>query len=191
MQCPFHNDCAFVDSAASDNYTQRGAPIKQVADITNPNPIHLANGSTMKASYQGLLPNLLLISEHNKTEEICLHSSNTALISVRKLCDDDCTVMLTKKECTVCKNKLFAPILKAKRCPATSMHATKLSDLLLLANTNLQRHISIKRLKFLHGALGSPSLSALSRAIAAGYFKSWPDLSTTSIKKRMNWIKQS
>ena len=62
------------------------------------------------------------------------------------------------------------------------MYVTKLSDLLLLANANLQYFISIERLKFLHGALGSSNLSILSRAISVRYFKSWPDLSITSIK---------
>ena len=51
LQYPFDSDCAFVDSEASDNYAQIGVLIEQVSEITNPNPIHLANGSTMKASY--------------------------------------------------------------------------------------------------------------------------------------------
>ena len=137
----------------------------------------------MKASHQGLLPNLPLISNQHKTAQICPESSNTTLMSVGKLCDDDCTALLTKRQCTVHKNKPFKPVLKAKRCPTTGMHVTKLSDPLLLANANLQQFIAIERLKFLHGALGSPSLSTLCRALAAGYFKSWPDLTVSAINK--------
>jgi len=183
LQYPFDNDCTFVDSAASNNYAQKGALIEQISEVTNPSPIHLTNGSTMMASHQGLLPNLPLISDQNKTAQICPDSTNTTLISVGKLCDDDCTALLTKSQCTIYKNKPLKPILKAKRCPTTSMYVTKLSDPLLLNNANLQQFTSIERLKFLHGALGSPSLSTLSRAINAGYFKSWPDLSSSAIKR--------
>ena len=81
------------------------------------------------------------------------------------------------------ENKPFKPVLKAKRCPTTGMYVARLSDPLLLSNANLQQFISLERLKFLHGALGSPSLSTLTRAIAAGYFKTWPNLNAMSIKK--------
>ena len=107
----------------------------------------------MKASHQGLLTNLPLISNQHKTAQMCPESSNTTLISVGKLCDDDCTALLAKRLCTVCKNKPFKPVLKAKRCPTTGMYVTKLSDPLLLANANLQQFIAIEHLKFLHGAL--------------------------------------
>ena len=134
--------------------------------------MHLTNGLTMKASHQGLLPNLSLISNQYKTAQICPESSNTALISVGKLCDDDCTALLVKRLCTVYKNKPFKPVLKAKRCPTTGMYITKLSDPLLLVNANLQQFIAIERIKFLYGALGSLSLLTLCRALAVEYFKS-------------------
>ena len=128
--------------------------------------MHLTNGSTMKASHECVLPNLPLISKSNKTAQICPESNNTALLSVGKLCNDDCTAILFKRECTICKNKPFTPVLKAKRCPTTGMHVTKLSDPLLqnhfvsqqmqLANANLQQFIALERIKFLHGAAGSP-----------------------------------
>ena len=143
------NDCAFVDSGASDNYAQKGAPIEKIEEVLKPNPIHLRNDSAMKASHQGLLPNLPLISNQHKTAQICPGSSNAALISVGKLCDDDCATMLAKILFTACKNKPFQPILKAKRHPTTGMHVTKLLDPLLLANANLHQFIAIKRLKFL------------------------------------------
>ena len=67
LQCPFDVDCAFVDSAASDNYAQKDAPMENIQQTSNPNPIHLTNGSTMTASHQGQLPNMPLISAGNKT----------------------------------------------------------------------------------------------------------------------------
>ena len=136
----------------------------------------------MKASHQGLLPNLPLISNQHKTAQICPESSNTMLISVGKLCDDDCTALLTKRLCTKHKNELFKPVLKANRYRTTRMYVTKLSDPLLLANANLQQFIAIECIKFLHGALGSLSLSTLCRALMAGYFKSWPNLIVSAIK---------
>ena len=89
LQHPFDNDCAFIDSAAMDNYAQKGAPIEQISKVTNSNPIYLINGSSMMASNQGLLPNLPLILDHNKTAQICPDSSNATLMSLGKLCDDN------------------------------------------------------------------------------------------------------
>ena len=137
-----------MDSGATDNYAQRNAPVEQVKPISNPSPIHLTNGSTMTASHECILPNLPLISKESKTAQLCPDSNNTTLISVGKICDDDCTAVLSKRQCTIYKNKPFEPVLRAKRCPTTGMYVTRLSDPLLqnsfvsqqikLANANLQ-----------------------------------------------------
>ena len=89
LQCLFDSDCAFIDSTATDNYAQKGAPIKQISKMTNPNPIYLANGSSMMTSHQVLLLNLPLILDYNKTAQICPDSSNATLMSLGKLCDDN------------------------------------------------------------------------------------------------------
>ena len=52
-----------------------------------------------------------------------------------------------------------------------------------LVHANLEQFTSIERLKFLHSALGFPPISALRRAIAAGYLLSFPDLSEKTMSK--------
>ena len=91
----------------------------------------------MKASHQGLLPNLPLISNQHRTMQIYPDSSNTILISVGKLWDNDYTALLTIRLCTMYKNKPFKPVLKAKRYLTTAIYVTKLSNPLLLTNANL------------------------------------------------------
>ena len=72
------------------------------------------------------------------------------------------------------------------RCPTTGMYVTNLNNPLLqvsTAHSNLQQFTSIERLKFLHGALGFHPLSTLRRAIAAGYLRSFPDLTEKNVAK--------
>ena len=152
-------------------------------------PIHLTNGSTMTPSHKGILPNLPDISDEHKTCQICSNNNGPALLSLGKLCDDNCLAVCDNKKCIIYKDK---PILRAKRCPTSGMYVTDLNNPLLtqteinptltqteinLLNANLQQFTSIERLKFLHGALGFPPISTLRRAIAAGYLLSFPDLS--------------
>lgn len=90
LQYPFDNDCAFADSAATDNYAQSSAPVEQVKPMSNPEPMYFTNGLTMRGSHECVLLNLSLINIRNKTAQIFLDSSNTTLLSVCKLCDEDC-----------------------------------------------------------------------------------------------------
>ena len=89
--------------------------------INNPVPIYLTNNSTIKVSYKFILPNLPLISKINKIVKICLDSSNTTLLSIGKLYNDNCTAIMWKRECIIYKNKPFIPVLKAKRCSTTEV----------------------------------------------------------------------
>ena len=89
----------------------------------------------MKATHQDILSNLALITDYNKTVQICPESANTKLISLGKLYDDDCIVLLTKRACTIYKNCLFKLIMKAKRYPTIGIHITRLTNPLLLNNS--------------------------------------------------------
>ena len=182
---------AFLDSAASDNYGTPNCPIVNEQHISNPSPILLSNGDYMIPNKQGLLPNLPEISNKCKTVQICPENINATLISLGRLCDDDCTAIMNKHLTVVYKNS--SPIIKAPRCPKTGMYLVNLHNPLSLANSaikhcspkiiQIHEFTSLSRLKFLHGALGSPPLSTLKRAVQAGYLLSWPDFNMKALSK--------
>ena len=58
----------------------------------------------MKVTHQGILLNLPLIIDYNKTVQICLESTNITLISLEKLYNEDYTALLIKRARTIYKN---------------------------------------------------------------------------------------
>lgn len=73
------------------------------------------------------------------------------------------------------------------------MHLRNLHNPLSLANAaakhcslkviQIHNFTSLSRAKFLHGAIGSPSLSALRKAVQAGFLLSWPDFNMSALSK--------
>ena len=118
-QHPFSYKTAFVDSAATNHYTQPSTPLLNKKPLSNTQPIYLTNGNTIKASQSGMLPNLQMLDSATKTAQICKHVNNISLISLGKLCDGGCEAKITSKMCTVSKNE--RPIIKAPRCKTTGM----------------------------------------------------------------------
>ena len=199
-QYPFSAKTAFVDSAATDHYTQPSAPLLNKQTLHNAKPIYLTNGDTIKANQSGVLPNLPMLDTTTKTAQICQHINNISLISLGKLCDGGCEAKLNSKMCTVYKDE--RPIIKAPRCKATGMYVmdvtkplpnVKLKQRAEMANSslaqkqakvaNIQNFISLERLKFYHSSLGATPLRTLKQAVCAGYLKSWAGLTPQSIKK--------
>jgi len=192
-QYPFLPNTAFIDTAATDHYAQVKAPLDQVKPFPNANPIYLTDGSVMKSTHTGILPNLPNISTYNKTAQICPSNNNISLISLGKLCDDGCEAKINKNLCKVYKNK--ETILTAPRCPKTGMYVMNIQHPnppnlanASLANkqyklVNIHDFIDVDRTKFLHAALGGLPFSTIKQAIRAGYLHTWPGLTEKSINK--------
>ena len=109
----FSSKTAFIDSAATDHYTQPSAPLLNKKTLHNAQPIYLTNGDTIKVNQSGVLPNLPMLDTTTKTAQICQHINNFSLISLGKLCDGGCEAKLNSKMCTVYKDE--RPIIKAPR----------------------------------------------------------------------------
>ena len=118
-QCPFSSKTAFVDSAATDHYTQPSTPLLDIKPLSNAQPIYLTNGNTIQASQSGMLPNLPMLDSTTKTTQICEHINNISLTSLGKICDGGCEAKVTNKMCTLSKDE--RPIIKVPRCEITGM----------------------------------------------------------------------
>ena len=69
-QYPFLPNTAFIDTAATDHHAQVKAPLEQIKPFPNPNPIYLTDGTIMKSTHTGIIPNLPGASKSNKTVQI-------------------------------------------------------------------------------------------------------------------------
>ena len=154
-------------------------------------PMLLSNGDYVLPSTIGETPNLPQISPEYKTAQACSDNKNVTLISLGKICNDDCLALPDKHKMVVFKN--HEPVLRAARCNQTGICLVNLSNPIKLINATvfqkaakivqIDTFILMSRLLFLHGALGRPTSSTLCKAIQAGHLTTWPDLTTASIAK--------
>ena len=93
------------DSAASDHYV-RPKDAHCLTNITEipSRPIILPDRSTISATHQGQLPLHPSITTHGRTAKILPLLKSSSLISIGKLCNDNCDVTFNKQSMFVNKN---------------------------------------------------------------------------------------
>ena len=102
---------------------------------------------------------------------------------------------MKKLQITVYHESSRKPFMKVNIFKITDMHASYLINPLHLSNSvinprakieNVHNFISVIRLYFLHGSLGSPLLSAIKQAAQAGFLISCPENTPESLSKHKN-----
>ena len=108
---------------------------------------------------------------------------NKNLLSIGKICDADCTAIFTKNTVTIHKNDQV--LLEGTRNPTHGLWEVPLPH----NQCNMTYHSKNTRdmIKFMHAALGSPTVSTLNKAIRNGYLKSWPGLTTKNVNYHINF----
>ena len=94
------------DSVASDHYfrSEDSDCLDNITATKSSRPISLPNKSKIFATEQGILPVSNDISIQGRTAKILPELKSASLISIRKLCDDDCQVYFNKENLQVRKN---------------------------------------------------------------------------------------
>ena len=93
------------DSGASSNYWREQD--KQILHNIKPNPnisVTLPNNNPIKSTSSGIIPLSHKLSSKAKTATVLPNLKSSSLISLGQLCDDDCKVLLDKKELNVYKD---------------------------------------------------------------------------------------
>ena len=139
-------------------------------------PIHKEISSTAKAAY--VVPNL----------------KNSSLLSIGKLCDDNCIALFTKKNLFIFKNNnlllqgfrntkdglwdVLFPKLASQSKPL--QNKTKIQSMNYIIQSDKSKH---DLATYLHACCFSPCLSTFTRAIQNGNFLSWPGIESINFKK--------
>ena len=157
-----------------------GNPQKYVHYTTNAPQVMIPNGAniTAHARYNLQLQNVL----QQALEADILRSFKHSLISVGQLCDDNCTTIFSKHQCTI-YNKHNQPVITGIRNHTTRLYEQHIPTPnpyqanVTLPTTNLQEHS-----KYLHQCAFSPTTRTWIQAVKKGHFKTWPGVTVEVIQ---------
>ena len=156
-----------------------------------------ANGKLMKASQSVKVPLSSHLTPAASTGHVLDGLSTGSLISIGKLCDDDCAAMFSKYHVHIIKNGNI--IIKGKRNPnglwnipfapkaTTNSITTSAPSKLPSTAASIIRSKSTKSdlAAFLHGTFFSPVVSTFVRAVRQGHLTTWPGLTTDLILRHL------
>jgi hypothetical protein len=151
----------------------------------------------MKATKSVQVPLSSKLSTTASTGHVLNGLSTGSLISIGKLCDDDCAAIFSKFNVHIIKNGNI--IIKGPRTPNGLWHipfapTPPLSSITTSAPSSISSQASsalrsratkADLASFLHGTLFSPVTSTLVRAIQKGHFTTWPGLTTDLITRHL------
>ena len=125
------------------------------------------------------------LSENATCAHIFPALATANLLSIGQLCDDGCTATFTHSHLRVTKDN--KTILTGTRNHTNGMWYVPLhnrpSPKLEFAHVTTPLHPISKLIKFLHSAAFSPSISTWTKAVQAGFFATWPELTAKNIAK--------
>ena len=157
-----------------------------VHETANGPAVKAANGQIMPATHRATLPLPSAITTRAKTGHVLNSLQTGSLLSIGKLCDDDCIATFTKHNLTITKDASVQ--LQGHRdretglwhIPLSANQETHCSTQAngAIANTNTKQELAT----FNHGTLFSPRPSTLLRAIKLNYLNTFPGLTGKLIR---------
>ena len=104
-----------ADSGASKTYIRPKDSfiLQQRQNINNGAKVQIPNGTNMSTVEQGILPLHQLLSKTAQKGNVLEGLNNTSLLSIGKLCDDNCIAVFDKRHLCICKKGVL--ILRGTR----------------------------------------------------------------------------
>ena len=144
--------------------------------------VSAASGDTMKSTHKATIPLSPHIDLTAQTGHILDSLQNGSLVSIGKLCDDNCIAIFTKNNVFITKNGVT--LIKGHRTRPTGLYTIPCPQPKQYANSAVRNCTTKTDLaRFLHGAAFSPTPSSFLRAIKRGHFNTWPGLTVSLITK--------
>ena len=118
-----------ADTGASGHYVaskdKHKIGIKNLRRTTTPKVVLLPNQETIQSTHDSELV-IPIVSHQSKSATIFPNLTNASLLSIGKLCDDDCTAIFTKEDMKVMKEKEI--VLEGKRNKEDGLWDVQLND---------------------------------------------------------------
>ena len=184
---PPSNIIAKADTGVSNHYF-RTKDIKALLNIkphTNGPSVLLPDSTTISATAHGTLPLHPSLTPQSTLSHIFDNLTNSSLISIGQLCDDDCIVIFDKNAIHILKNNQC--ILRGTRntsdglwdikLPHNTLSSPSTSDAFRSMNIIIQKDQSKSNLaQYLYSCCGSPPVSTFLKAARNGNLITWPTI---------------
>jgi hypothetical protein len=184
------------DSGASKHYfKENDKHVLNNPSTDNHGPtVLLPNDDSMTSTSSGLLPFQSSLSKSACKTHIFKDLQSSSLISLGQLCDDNCTVTLTKNLLRVTKNNQV--IMRGIRNPSDGLWDIPITTRSISNSSNhsssFQHRANViitkdktktELVKYLHACCFSPATSTFIKAVQNGNFITWPGLEASTIRK--------
>jgi hypothetical protein len=183
-----------ADTGASSHYLKvLNAPCNNITPALNPIQVRLPNKSTMQNTHEGYLNVPHLPADACKA--YLFDDMQSSLISIGQLCDSGCIALFDKKQVSIILDNIV--ILQGQRDKATGLWNVNLTTNAgaPMPGPNVLQHAAYsaiaaetlgERIAFLHQCAGSPAISTFKRAVAAGNYMGWPELTAERVAKYLD-----
>ena len=176
---------AILDSGCTGHYFPPGFPLSNVQPNHHSLQVKLPDSSYIQSTHTANVPIPTL--PPSATQAHVFPHLHSALMSVGKICDADCSVTFTSRQVTIV-NSQDDTIATGSRDLSTGLWNLPLPLPSLpsqpMINGIIKRDTPISDLcEFLHSALFSPTLSTLEQALKNGFLNSFPGLTLKTIRK--------
>ena len=169
---------AIADSGATAHFLKseisgKHNTIKQHITVSMP------NGTILTTNKQCTL-NIPTLTTKATSAYILPGLKKHSLISIEKLCDDDCIATFTKHKVTITKNN--QAIWTGDRDNTTNLWILPLTSNHQVNNVHTLDTVN-QQIKYLHACAGYPTKTTWLQAIKNGYFSTWPTITEKTIQK--------
>ena len=174
-----------ADTGASKNYIKPNEKyiLSERKQISNGPQVKLPDGTAMSTLETGILPLDQFLSKTAKTGNVLQGLTNSSLLSIGQLCDDNCIAVFSKFKLNIYKqgqrvmtgvrnwtDGLWDVIVPAENCQNFNM----------IVRRDKTKH---ELAEYLHKCAFSPSLDTFQRAINKGHFLTWPGINEINFPK--------
>ena len=140
----------------------------------------MPNGSILTTNKQCTL-HIPTLSTNATSGYILPGLKKHSLISIAKLCDNDCIATFTKKDVTITKNN--KSIWKGQRDNTTKLWMLPLPPEHHQVNNVHTMDTVLQQIQYLHACAGYPTKTTWLQAIKNGYFATWPIITYKTVQK--------
>ena len=181
-----------LDSGSSGNFPNEHSPQQNVETQKTPLKMNQPNGQKSVSKHKS---ELKIPPELSKTTRAAhaFEKMTFPLASVAKLCDDGCTVVFDKHKATTAhKGRAIKEAPRDEMSKLWTMNLQNLNECTNDQDKECAMNVTMpeasennmKKLTFfLHGVLGCPTRSTLTKALKSGRLATWPRLTTQRVHK--------
>ena len=180
-----------ADTGASKHYVRKSdvTILKNVQNVAKSISVHMPNNEIIRSTTSGQLP-IKKLSPTAKQAHVLPALTNTSLLSIGQLCNDDCIAIFTKTKMYILKQgQIILTGMRnytdglwdviCKQSQQTSLNHTTTNKLNILTSRD---KTSYELANFLHACAGSPTIRTFQDAIRKNFLATWPGIHKLNMK---------